>query len=62
MSQQKAAEIIRMREHNGESFRKEWEDTVLVIKTMSGVLIFRFPMAFAEAEGLVKSLDGKVMH
>ena len=62
MSMQKAADVIRMRESNGESFRKEWEDTVLVIKTMSGVLIFRFPMKFAEAEGLVKDLNGKVMH
>ena len=62
MSMQKAADVIRMRESNGESFRKEWEDTVLVIKTMSGVLIFRFPMQFAEAEGLVKNLDGKIMH
>lgn len=62
MSMQKAADVIRMRESNGESFRREWEDTVLVIKTMSGVLIFRFPMQFAEAEGLVKDLNGKVMH
>ena len=62
MSMQQAADVIRMREHNGESFQKEWEDTVLVIKTMNGVLIFRFPMEYAEAEGLVKNLDGKVMH
>ena len=62
MSMQKAADVIRMRESNGESFHREWEDTVLVIKTMNGVLIFRFPMEYAEAEGLVKNLDGKVMH
>lgn len=62
MSMQKAADVIRMREHNGETFCKEWEDTVLVVKTMQGVLIFRFPMQFAEAEGLVKNLDGKIMH
>lgn len=60
MSMQKAADVIRMRESNGESFQKEWEDTVLVIKTMNGVLIFRFPMEYAEAEGLCHDLDGKV--
>ena len=62
MSMQEAAEKIRTWEKNGHSLKREWEDTVLVVKTMQGVLIFRFPMAFAEAEGLVKNLDGKVMH
>lgn len=62
MPMEKAADVIRMRESNGESFQKEWEDTVLVVKTMQGVLIFRFPMEYAEAEGLCRNLDGKIMH